>query len=128
MKIMTILGSPRKKGNTAKVLGLFEEMISKNHQVYRLNLASIEVNGCLGCGACQKEPDEPGCVQDDEAIAIFKKMQADHYIELASKLKRYAKAVGCENIVHFTNNDKLAKLLSENGGTADYRFVVFPLR
>ena len=51
MKVMTILGSPKKKGNTAKVLGwLEEELEAQGNQVSRINITDREVRGCLGCG------------------------------------------------------------------------------
>ncbi len=74
MKIVTILGSPRKKGNTAKVLSCFEEMVGKDHEVDRINIMSVDVNGCLGCGKCQQVTDKPGCVQKDDAVSIFERM------------------------------------------------------
>ena len=86
MKITTILGSPRMKGNTAKVLGLFEELAAEDHEVDRIDLASCEVEGCLGCNACQGEPDEPGCVQEDEAVAIFDRMLSADVIVYATPL------------------------------------------
>ena len=45
MKIITILGSPRKKGNTAKVLSMFEDNVEKNHQVERINITQYKVGG-----------------------------------------------------------------------------------
>ena len=78
MKIITILGSPRKKGNTAKVLSMFEDKVGNNHEVERLNVTKYNVGGCLGCYKCQENKDEPGCVQKDDALTIFEKMiQAD---------------------------------------------------
>jgi multimeric flavodoxin WrbA len=78
MKIITILGSPRKKGNTATVLSMFEEKIENNHEVEHINITQHEVGGCLGCYKCKEKKDEPGCVQKDDALAIFEKMiQAD---------------------------------------------------
>jgi len=74
MKVMTILGSPRKKGNTAAVLGMFEEIIAKNHEVDRINITDVDVKGCKGCYACQKTSEEPGCVQKDDAVSIFERM------------------------------------------------------
>ena len=74
MKVTTILGSPREKGNTAKVLGLFEELIMQDHEVDRINIASRKVNGCLGCMKCREVTDEPGCVQEDEAGSIFERL------------------------------------------------------
>jgi len=78
MKIITILGSPRKKGNTAKVLSMFEDKIGKDHEVERINITQYNVGGCLGCYKCKDKKDEPGCVQKDDALTIFEKMiQAD---------------------------------------------------
>ena len=78
MKIITILGSPKKNGNTAKVLSMFEEKVGENHEVERIHITRYKVGGCLGCYKCQEKKDEPGCVQKDDALAIFEKMiQAD---------------------------------------------------
>jgi len=78
MKIITIFGSPRKKGNTAKVLSMFEDKVEKNHEVERINITQYKVGGCLGCYKCKEKKDEPGCVQKDDALTIFEKMiQAD---------------------------------------------------
>jgi multimeric flavodoxin WrbA len=74
MKIMTILGSPKKKGNTATVLGMFEEIISKDHEIDRVNIRDCDISGCMGCYACQQTPDEPACVQKDDAGSIFERM------------------------------------------------------
>ena len=72
MKIVTILGSPRKKGNTAQVLGWMEdELIALGHTVDHVFLKEHLINGCVSCCACQKKPDEPGCVQKDGAPPLF---------------------------------------------------------
>ena len=75
MKVTTILGSPRKNGNTATVLGWFEEKaVRQGHEVHRINIAESNVKGCLGCRACDKVTDSPGCVHKDDAMAIFDRM------------------------------------------------------
>jgi multimeric flavodoxin WrbA len=74
MKVTTILGSPKKNGNTAKVLGFLEELIKNDHDLNRVNAAFKDVSGCMGCYACQKVPDEPGCVQDDDAASVFEQI------------------------------------------------------
>jgi len=86
MKIITILGSPRKKGNTAEVLGRFEKMIGKDHEVDRINIKSVDVNGCLGCRKCQEVSDRPGCVQKDDAVSIFERMMEADAVVYASPL------------------------------------------
>jgi multimeric flavodoxin WrbA len=78
MNIITVLGSPRKKGNTAKLLSMFEDKIQKRHNFERINITEYEVNGCIGCYKCKETNSEPGCVQKDDALSIFEKMiQAD---------------------------------------------------
>ena len=86
MKVTTILGSPKTDGNTAKVLGLFEELITQDHEVDRINIATSNVKGCLGCYACQTVPDEPGCVQKDDALSIFERMMASDAVIYATPL------------------------------------------
>jgi multimeric flavodoxin WrbA len=87
MKVTTILGSPRKKGNTAKVLTWCEgELVDRGHEVDRLNIADLEVKGCLGCGTCQEKPDEPGCVQKDDALRVFERMMAADAVIYTSPL------------------------------------------
>ena len=86
MRVVTILGSPKINGNTAKVLGLFEEFISPDHQVDRVNVATSHLNGCLGCRTCQNTPNEPGCVQKDDAVPIFKRMMSADAVLLATPL------------------------------------------
>lgn len=87
MKVTTILGSPKKKGNTAKVLGWFEEELrNQGYEVDRINLVDREVKGCLGCGVCQKTADEPGCVQKDDAVAVFENMMSADAVVYASPL------------------------------------------
>jgi len=71
MKIITILGSPKKKGNTAKVLSMFEDKVENNHEVERINVTNYNVGGCLGCYKCQERKGEPDCVQKDDALTIF---------------------------------------------------------
>jgi multimeric flavodoxin WrbA len=86
MKVTTILGSPKKNGNTAKVLGAFEDLISQEHEVDRIDVADFEIKGCLGCAACKKVPDEPGCVQKDDAVALFERMMTSDILIYASPL------------------------------------------
>ncbi len=74
MKVTTILGSPKKNGNTATVLGFLEKLIENEHEVSRINVAFRDLNGCMGCYACQKVPDALGCVQDDDAASVFEQI------------------------------------------------------
>lgn len=86
MKITTVMGSPRLHGNTAAVLGLFESLAEATHQVERVNIVKHEVKGCLGCDACFKTLDAPGCVQRDDAVGIFERLMASDAIVYATPL------------------------------------------
>ncbi len=87
MKIVTVLGSPRKKGNTATALGWFEEIATgQGHEVHRIHVADSDVKGCLGCHSCEKVIDSPGCVQKDDAAAIFDRMMQADAVVYASPL------------------------------------------
>jgi hypothetical protein len=47
MRVMTILGSPRRQGNTAKVLGWIEDQLrAAGRQVDAANILDYHVQGC----------------------------------------------------------------------------------
>jgi len=75
MRVLTILGSPKKHGKTAKVLDSFEQnLLSMGHEIKRLHVIDYKINGCLGCMACMRSADQPGCVQKDDVPEIFTQM------------------------------------------------------
>ena len=87
MQITTLLGSAKKKGNTATVLGWVEEELkSLGHVVERIYLNNKTIGGCLGCIKCQENPDEIACVQKDDAIDIMEQMIASEVILYASPI------------------------------------------
>jgi multimeric flavodoxin WrbA len=90
MKILTILGSPKKNGKTSKALGMLEEnLISQGHEVERIHISSYNIKGCMGCYACMENNDEPSCILKDDAISIFEKMIAADAIVYASPIYCY---------------------------------------
>lgn len=87
MKVVSVFGSPRKKGNTAKVLGwVEEELVNQGHEVDRIDVTAYKVNGCLGCYTCQEKPDEPGCPQKDDVVELLNRMIDADAIIYASPL------------------------------------------
>jgi len=74
LNIITILGSPRKHGNTGIVLNAFEKLISGKHTVEHITIPRLAVNGCLGCDACQRVKDKHGCIQKDGINAMLEKI------------------------------------------------------
>lgn len=87
MKVLTILGSPKKQGKTAAALQAFEgKMISCGNTVEHLHITDYKINGCLGCFACMAKQNESGCVQKDDASLVFEKMALADVIVVASPI------------------------------------------
>lgn len=85
MQIVTLLGSARKKGNTATVLNWVEaELAALGHSVERVYLNGKTIGGCLGCGKCKENADEIACVQKDDASDIFARMIASDAVLFTS--------------------------------------------
>jgi len=80
-KVVVLLGSPRKKGNSA----ILASRIIKGAQEAGAEVETFYLNGmnirpCQGCYACQKK-DSKGCVQDDDMQKIYPKLvEADAWV------------------------------------------------
>ncbi len=87
MRVVTLLGSAKKKGNTATVLGWIEnELGSLGHEVKQIYLNNKSIKGCLGCCKCQENPDEIACVQIDDAVNIMAQMISSDAVIFASPI------------------------------------------
>jgi len=87
MRILTLQGSPRLRGNTATVLLGFEKQASAaGHAVEHVDVARLNVGGCRGCGACQDVFDTPACRQDDDALPLFERLRAADLVVFATPL------------------------------------------
>ena len=65
MEIITILGSPRKKGNTATILEqVLEGAAEKGAETRMIHLNGLNVRGCQGCLACRENVGECACKDD----------------------------------------------------------------
>jgi multimeric flavodoxin WrbA len=114
MKVITLFGSPRKKGNTATVLSMVEKELENKHEVERISITQHKVGGCIGCYKCKENWSEPGCVQKDDALAIFEKMIQADAIVYASPLYCWSFTSQLKPLIdrHFC--------LAKNEGTSDY--------
>lgn len=87
MKVITLQGSPRKNGNTAKVLSWVEqELGALGHEVESIFLNTKNLKGCLACGKCKEKPDTVGCIQKDDIPEILEKMTRAELVIFASPL------------------------------------------
>ena len=79
MKVFTALGSARKEGSTAKVLGWVEaELEALGHEVDRADLFDYNIRACTGCNTCKLDHDAPGCIiEDDQDALLARVIEAD---------------------------------------------------
>ena len=115
MKITTLLGSPRLGGNTARVLGALEPLLSRDHEVERVNVIERKVGGCLGCESCKAVKDAPGCVQEDEGNAVLEGLLGADAVVYATPLYCWGFTAQMKALVdrHYC--------LVKDYGTPDYR-------
>jgi multimeric flavodoxin WrbA len=76
MNILTLLGSPRRKGNTAAVLSAFEKLAAENHSIERIDVVTKHIKGCIGCDNCLKDSANPGCIHKDDLNTVLEKVIA----------------------------------------------------
>lgn len=87
MKVLTISGSPRKNGKTAKALDMLEgNLIFQGHEVERIQLSTHNIKGCIGCYSCMANNDGPSCILKDDAKSIFERMISADAIVYASPI------------------------------------------
>jgi multimeric flavodoxin WrbA len=84
LKILSFLGSPRIKGNTATILNQLEETMDSSVDYERINLIDYEINHCIGCNYCNT--GDFSCVFDDDMTALYQKIAAADIIILATPI------------------------------------------
>lgn len=85
-KILTILGSPRRKGNSA----LLAEQVSEGAKTNGAMVETVYLNGlkikpCQACKKC-KEANSNGCVISDDMDQLYPKIKESDIIVIASPI------------------------------------------
>ena len=87
MNICIINGSPRRNGNTAELLKPFRErLLQLGAEIDDIFLKDYKVGPCLGCYACQNVSGEYGCVQKDDAEAVWMRAGEADLLVLATPI------------------------------------------
>ena len=87
-KVLILMGSPRKHGNTAKLAAEFAKGARESGaEVTEITLKDKSFGDCLGCCACQNNGGR--CVQKDDMQEIYAAMQENDVIVLASPVYFY---------------------------------------
>jgi len=84
MDAVTLLGSPRKEGNTARVLNWVEDVLrDAGHSVERRWISDYAIAGCQECRRC-KEGKVELCSIFDDGIAMLRRIVAADMLVLAA--------------------------------------------
>ena len=80
-KVLVLLGSPRKKGNSTTLANkITEGAEAAGATVAQIYLHGQDIAPCQACYACQK-PDSKGCAIDDDMQPIYQKLlDADAWV------------------------------------------------
>lgn len=82
-KIVVLMGSPRKNGNTDKLSEAFIKAArAAGHQISKFSVGQMKVNGCLACNYCVRNHGE--CVQKDEMQDIYRELKTADTVVFAS--------------------------------------------
>ena len=82
-KIVILVGSMRKNGNTARLAQSFAEGASKNNNVEIVSVADYNFNPCIGCNSCFTREGNK-CFQNDDIVQIYEKLRNADTVAIAS--------------------------------------------
>ncbi len=82
MKIVILNGSPRKDGNTEIMCKAFAE--NTQHETVILNIAPMNIRGCMGCQYCYRNNGE--CVQKDDMAKVMQEIKNADMVVFASPI------------------------------------------
>lgn len=87
-KIVILVGSMRKGGNTDLLAQSFAEGASKNNTVELVSVADYSINPCIGCNSCFTRENNL-CFQNDDMIEIYDKLRNADIVAVASPVYFY---------------------------------------
>ena len=84
-KVLILLGSPRKKGNTATLAQKCAEgVVTSGGEVEQIYLHGLSIKPCSHCDACKGKKSNHQCVIQDDMHTVYHKMQESDAIVLVS--------------------------------------------
>ncbi|HYF92210.1 MAG TPA: flavodoxin family protein [Symbiobacteriaceae bacterium] len=72
MRVLGIVGSPRRGGNTDVLVGeVLRGAASHGAHVQTVYLNDLNIRGCQACEACKGGNGYVGCIQDDDMLGLY---------------------------------------------------------
>lgn len=97
-KIVVLVGSMRKGGNTELLAQAFMEGASKNNDAELVSVADYKVNPCVGCNSCFIRKDNT-CFQNDDMGVIYEKLRTADIVVIASPVYFYGISAQLKTII-----------------------------
>lgn len=129
MNILILNGSPRKNGNTARLVHAFEKGANEaGHSVKIENVALKKIYGCKACEYC-REKEEAVCIQKDDMQDIYPEIKKADMLVLASPIYYYTMTGQLQSVLQRTyafgrlTHLKKAALILSSGAPNMYEAV-----
>jgi multimeric flavodoxin WrbA len=98
-KLVILMGSPRKEGNSAVMAQRLAEGAAKaGATVDSFYLHAMDIKPCTGCDRCQGE-DAGGCVIDDAMQGVYKKLRETDSIVFASPVYWFSVSAQLKTVI-----------------------------
>lgn len=97
-RIVVLVGSMRKGGNTDLLAQAFAEGAGKNNIVEVVSVADYKVNPCIGCNSCFIRKGNQ-CFQEDDMDKIYDKLKLADMVVVASPVYFYGISAQLKAIV-----------------------------
>lgn len=97
-RIVVLIGSNRRNGNTELLAKAFAEGASKNNIVELVSAADYTVNPCIGCNTCFLREGNK-CFQNDDMPKIYEKLRNADMVVIASPVYFYGISAQLKSII-----------------------------
>lgn len=123
MRVLGILGSPRKKGNCDLLLDEFlMGASSKGAEVKKICLGQLDFKGCTSCGGCDKTGV---CVLKDDMTPIYKEIKQADVVALASPIYFAGITSQLKAMIDRFQSEWVARYMLKSGNLSPKRRGVF---
>lgn len=97
-RIVVLIGSMRKNGNTDLLAQAFVEGASKNNDVEVVSVSDYRINPCIGCNSCFTREGNK-CFQNDDMFEVYDKLRKADIVVIASPVYFYGISAQLKAIV-----------------------------
>ena len=97
-RIVVLVGSVRREGNTALLAKAFAEGAGKRHEAELVSVADYSIHPCLGCNRCYSAEGNR-CVQQDDMVKIYEKLKGADTLVIASPVYFYGVSAQLKTLI-----------------------------